>query len=309
MFALALSLVAAVASTHPLSAPPIVRRHDRPDSLYRNLARRFDAVGTIAQIGNATLIADRWAITAAHVAREMARTLRRPTVKFGAREYQITAVYLQPQSDESGTNDIALLRLATDVALVHPLKVYRDRSEAKQLAFLVGAGMSGLGNVRERDVDHELRAATNVIDSADASALYVSFDDPPNGTELEGAAGSGDSGGPAILVMGDVMYLVGVGSAGYDGVNGPASYGAIDIYTRVSSFASWIDDVMSEQFEPSWSRERGRLTRGAPPAAPHVLPVQSGAVVSTTGLGAAVRLRQSDPEESAQTVYGSQCLR
>src|ERR1041385_7359485 len=91
--------------------PPIVRRHDRPDSLYRNLARRFDAVGTAGWIGNAILIGDRWGVTAAHVAREMARESRKPRIWFGTRDYDVVAMYVYPRWDGGCGNDLALLQL------------------------------------------------------------------------------------------------------------------------------------------------------------------------------------------------------
>lgn len=82
------------------------------------------------------------------------------------------------------------------------------------------------------------------MDSADAAWLYFSFDAPPAGTKLEGAPGPGYSGGPALIQKNGKVYVAGVSSAGYDGHAGPDSYGAIDVFTRVSTHAAWIDSVV-----------------------------------------------------------------
>ena len=42
-------------------------------------------------------------------------------------------------------------------------------------------------------------------------------------------------------------YIAGVSSAGYDGENGPGTYGAVDVFARVSTHAGWIDSVMTAQ--------------------------------------------------------------
>ena len=75
-----LTLVITAAATAHRPAP-IVRRHDRPDSAYVALARRFPAVGSIGRIGDATLIARKWVVTAAHVARAAADRATLPAVR------------------------------------------------------------------------------------------------------------------------------------------------------------------------------------------------------------------------------------
>ena len=74
----------------------------------------------------------------------------------------------------------------------------------------------------------------------DDGRLVFRFDPPPQGEELAGAPGRGDSGGPALLRQGGTVYVAGVSSAGYDGANGPGTYGAVDHSTRVSDYLDWI---------------------------------------------------------------------
>lgn len=68
-------------------ADRIVIRHDRPDSLYRALGARYPAVVKVGRAGDGTLIADRWVLTAAHVAGTI--NLARARVFAGGREYLI----------------------------------------------------------------------------------------------------------------------------------------------------------------------------------------------------------------------------
>lgn len=83
---------------------------------------------------------------------------------------------------------------------------------------------------------------------ADGFQLRFAFDAPsdPNVTDLEGISGGGDSGGPAYIKKGDVLYVIGV-SWGQDArpVNRQGGhYGVFEYYTSVSHFAKWIHGVI-----------------------------------------------------------------
>lgn len=143
-----------------------------------------------------------------------------------------------------GPHDVGLIQLSRPVVGARPVPLYRDRNERGRVAVLLGHGKHGDGTKRQFVEDGIARGATSVVDSTDASWLYFSFDAPPKGTRLEGAPGPGDSGGPALLEKGGKIFVAGVSSAGYDGHAGPATYGAVDVFTRVSTHAVWIDSVM-----------------------------------------------------------------
>ena len=228
-----------------LFALPIVRRADRDDAAYRALAAKYPALVSLSRRGDGTLIGKRWVLTAAHVARGAAMSpsgVR--SVRVGGADYEISEVFVHPRWTEMGPHDIGLILLSTPVEGIRPAQLYRDRNEKGQVAVLLGHGKSGDGAKRGLIEDGIARGATSKVDSADAAWLYFSFDAPPKGTRLEGAPGPGDSGGPALLEKSGKIFVAGISSAGYDGHAGPGSYGAVDVFTRVSTHAAWIDSVM-----------------------------------------------------------------
>lgn len=224
---------------------PIVRRADRDDAAYRALGSRYPALVSLARRGDGTLISPRWVLTAAHVARGAAMSpsgVR--SVRVGGSDYPISEVFIHPDWTEMGPHDIGLILLSKPVTGVKPVAPYRARNEKGQIGVLLGHGKSGEGATRGLIEDGLARGATSKVDSADAAWLYFSFDAPPKGTRLEGAPGPGDSGGPALLEKSGKIFVAGVSSAGYDGHAGPGTYGAVDVFTRVSTHAAWIDSVM-----------------------------------------------------------------
>lgn len=226
-----------------LLAPPsdIVIRHDRPDSLYRALGARFPAVARVGRAGDGTLIARRWVLTAAHVAATI--NLQRARVIIGGREYLIRRAVPHPEWRELGPHDIGLLELAEDVAGVAPLPLYRGRDEQGRTVILVGHGDTRTGLGGPWQSDGVARGATSLVESIEDARLVLRFRAPPQAGELEGAPGRGDSGGPALIETGIAVFVAGVSSAGFDGANGPGTYGAIDHFTRVSSYLDWIASV------------------------------------------------------------------
>jgi len=223
----------------------IVRRADVPDDRYLALGARFPGVVAAGRAGDATLVGDQWLITAAHVARALDRGSPRATISIVDKKYEVDRVVLHPAWVDLGPHDIALVHLTTKVKGVKPISLYRDSKERSSLATIVGHGSSGTGDSRRRVDDGKRRAATSRVDSVNSGWLYFSFDSPPRGTAMEGAPGAGDSGGPAIITVNGVPKVAGISSAGFDGRNGPGTYGAVDAFTRVSTHIAWIDSVMS----------------------------------------------------------------
>ena len=71
----------------------------------------------------------------------------------------------------------------------------------------------------------------------------MEFDAPPSGTALEGVGAPGDSGGPAFIEADGRLFLAGVSSASMNGK--PGTYGLVDVYTRISSYADWVERTIA----------------------------------------------------------------
>ena len=225
-------------------AAAVVIRHDRTDADALAAGAPFDAVGRVQPDGGCTLVAPRWAVTAAHVAASMPAGAR---VTFGANSYPVARVVLHPESAATPgvppEVDLALLELAEPVRDVDPIPLYRGRSEQGATLTIVGYGDFGTPRAALRRGDGRRRAVTNAVHDAGPRRLFLRFDGPPAGTPLEGVGGPGDSGGPALIQEGGSWRLAGVSSASMDGR--PGQYGVVDVYTRVSAYLAWIDAAMA----------------------------------------------------------------
>ena len=228
------------------SATAVVIRHDRDDAASLRLAQRFNAVGRILPDGCCTLIAPTWALTAAHVASSIPPDGQ---VQFGDQKYSVKRVVLHPEGvGPKGVPpevDLALVELAEPVRQIEPVELYRERKEMGETIFLVGYGDYGNPSGGLRRSDGKRRAVTNVVEDAGPRRIFTRFDEPPGGTEYEGVGGPGDSGGPAILEEGGKRFLVGVSSASMNGK--PGQYGVTDVYTRVSTYVSWVEVAMKRK--------------------------------------------------------------
>src|SRR5215212_3440933 len=107
----------------------IVRRHDIPDARYLALGARFPGVVSLGRLGDATLISDRWLVTAAHVARSLASRSSSFQIRIDGKDYRIGRVVVHPLWRELGAHDIALVELTQVVKGVTPLHLYRGSSE------------------------------------------------------------------------------------------------------------------------------------------------------------------------------------
>src|SRR4029453_15926668 len=112
----------------------------------------------------------------------------------------------------------------------------------------VGFGDFGTPRMKLSRTDGRRRAASNIVVDAGPRRLFMKFDEPPDGTYLEGVGGPGDSGGPALIEIGGHWQVAGISSASMDGK--PGQYGVTDVYTRVSSYVDWIDLVISGAKQP-----------------------------------------------------------
>lgn len=244
-----------LASFLPTNHEHVVRRHDREDAAYRELAAKYPQACLVGRDGVGALIAPRWILTASHVAQDL--TPFYPRVRFAKNPadegalVEVDRVVLHPDfvmTPNSVNNDIALIRLKEPMKEIDPAGLYRKTDEHGQVVTLVGNGDTGTGESGATGNDGVWRAATNRVFEVVENRLRFRFNRPGEEgcTDLEGFWGPGDSGTPCFIDRDDTPQVVGVGSYGRSGDNGVVGgYGGVDVSFRVSHYAPWIDKVMT----------------------------------------------------------------
>ena len=232
------------------STPEIVRMHTKTDQEMIEFGKEFASVCKVGQdLGDGTLISDEWVLTAAHVASVLFEPQESQHVYFDGKSRKILEIIIHPQYSSIHNHDIALIRIETAPVKFSPSPIYTKLDETGKDIVIVGHGYAKAGDSRAWEhKDGIKRAATNKIERTTSNQIIFNFSHPdsPDATSLEGTAGPGDSGGPAFLKMDGTHYVAGVSSAGMDGRNGPGTYGAIEHYTRVSSYTDWIQSYTDQ---------------------------------------------------------------
>ncbi|XP_075161618.1 trypsin-1 [Haematobia irritans] len=203
------------------------------------------------QFCGATLINDRYALTAAHCTHGMDMkgiTIRLLQLDKNAASEgivrRVVAVNMHRQySTTTLQNDIALLKLDQPVPLKDPIRpvclpVGANHNFDFKSAIVAGWGLTSDGGSSS---SYLREVVVPVITNAQCKATsYKSMivDTMLCAGYLEGGkdACQGDSGGPLIVRESNIFRLAGVVSFGY----GCASPDAPGVYTRVSKFLDWI---------------------------------------------------------------------
>lgn len=234
----------------------MIVRHDRRGADYLIPATDFPAVCSLALArsrGVGTLVHPEFLLTAAHAAEKLQAG---SPVIIGGAAHEVADVRIHPtwtaradamqQGKRFGFADAALLRLGDAVRGIDPLPLRERALEPGQVVTLVGNGMSGTGLTGGDRHDREWRRATNrVVDLHGEYWFSMRFDPPGCGTDLEGVAGVGDSGGPALIKAGGSWQVAGVASwEDSQSAGGRGRYGTMKFYVVSGAIAPWVDSMV-----------------------------------------------------------------
>lgn len=252
------------------SASAVVIRDDVPDLRYRMAASEFPALADLPGEGHGVLIAPEWVLTAAHavnwqqsmeavVVGGSPRAVRRVVIHPGYRKPPQEMVDAALKSGNwnaffefvAASDDIALIRLAEPVRDVVPTRIHEDDVSGKVVR-IMGRGATGTGShghALHGPNRTDLRHGYNLITVSEGRWIGYVFDKPPNALPMEASTGSGDSGGPILIAVGDEWHVAGIaawkraevhGTEIYSGRYGEASYGV-----RLGHYADWIRTTMA----------------------------------------------------------------
>ncbi|MEX2963842.1 trypsin-like serine protease [Microbulbifer sp. TYP-18] len=229
------------------AADAIVIRHDVSDESYYAVPSDFPPLATLYSIGvHGTLVDPEWVVTAAHAVFCMNPGQK---INVGNKIVSISNRYSHPKYQLGGENDIALIKLSSPVTHIKPAELYDAKFEKGKVAWFIGVGGTGTGQkgqtISYKENNGRLRKAQNKIIRVTDTDIVFSFEKGSKGEVLEGVSGNGDSGGPAYIREGDKYILLGISSRTDSWFYEVGEYGVTEVYTRVSSYRDWIQQVIS----------------------------------------------------------------
>lgn len=225
----------------------IVIRHDVSEENYSATPSDFPPLATLYNIGvHGTLIHPQWVVTAAHAVFCMNPGQK---IRVGDKIVSIANRYSHPNYRLGGEHDIALIQLESSVNDIQPAEIYKKNDEKNTVVWFIGVGGTGTGidgqTIGYKENNGKLRKAQNKVVHATNTDIVFKFEKGAEGEALEGVSGNGDSGGPAYIKNGDKHELLGISSRTDSWFYDVGEYGVTELYTRVSSYRGWIQQVIS----------------------------------------------------------------
>ena len=213
----------------------------------------WSSAATFRQFCGASVINDRWIVTAAHcLQRQNVNRLRGVIGTTNLRETNRSSVTFERMIIHEGydsnsvRNDIGLLKTRQSIRAASKGNYVSPICLPRQGQQFSGQGViSGFGHVREGGPSSSLLLSSNLQIMPDTScrASYGSEYSVPE-MLCGGASGrdtcQGDSGGPFAQRTGNGWTLIGITSFG----RGCARPGIPGVYTRVSNYVNWINNKM-----------------------------------------------------------------
>lgn len=249
----------------------VVIRDDVPDLQYRMAASEFPALADMPGEGHGVLIAPLWVVTAAHVVdrqhavdvvviggspRAVRRVFIHPGFKKPAQE-MIDAALASGDWEAffefmASSDDIALVQLADPVLDVAPVQIHNGNPLGKVVR-IMGRGATGTGVTGHHlyaPQRTDLRHGYNKISVSEGRWIGYGFDSPPNALPLEASTGSGDSGGPILVAVGNEWHVAGLMAWKRVVVTGtelhPGKYGETVFGVRLGNYTDWIERAIAD---------------------------------------------------------------
>jgi hypothetical protein len=251
-------------------ANAVVVRDDVPDLRYRMAIAEFPALADLPGEGHGVLIAPQWVVTAAHavswqhsvdvvVVGGTPRAVDRVVIHPGYRKAPQALIDSALESGEweaffdfiAASDDIALIRLSQPVRDVEPARIHEGPARGKTVR-IMGRGATGTGSrghALHGPNRTDLRQGYNEITVSEGRWIGYVFDAPPNAHALEATTGSGDSGGPMLVEVGNEWQVVGVAAWKRALVDGteihPGRYGETSYGLRLGQYSDWIETTIT----------------------------------------------------------------